>query len=729
MNSNLNSVYPLSYSTFLNDIQRFKKSGGPNSDSFNFFDSPSHKYYKIFFYFGTKSENTVLKTSSEYSGLLAPTWIYGGKHFEELSNLGYYTDKYFVNEPFPASEPWNTDMYETRIDTIANDLNKFEEQMDLHGMSISDYEYYKLALSANGHDISNLTGSSDYTGNIIHTSGETVSIRVKFENGMLKNAEFLNNNREEIRPIYESLRTHSLERIEATKTRDDMYKSLLKATSDKENYLKRYNKYVNDFKSNYEISSYFEANQYYLFNTAWAYLILQGYHNKARQLRQFIELLSNISIESPWYFSAISGISDALNRKCTSADGAKMDLGMRSKITIKCLPDAFDNRIGTLLDLYRSVVFDWNNKREIIPANLRKFDMAIYVFEAPDQRWHKEEREDLTKIADKWTEAYNDSIGNTLKSIFPNAINNNEQSNYNKGSASLIGIDEDGNFNFLASHKLIEFHDCEINYNTGTSAWAALDNKLGFTPEYNIEISFGDCYEISYNDLFQQYYGDSLIITDESNTKFYNDQRELLNKRIEKNTDSWTKRLGIGLLNRLNDKGLSLAKKLSFGNLYGFSLTDTLNQISNGIQNPMMAFDTVKNYVKNGKNRTINRVKRRELGSDSNIANNGTLTNSARNELSSDNNISDNNIITNSARNELSSDNNIADNGILTYNARQDLGSDSNINDNNVINTEKGVRYLRGNIFSNYTKNKVLKSEKTESIGNIFKASTVANNL
>ena len=142
----------------------------------------------------------------------------------------------------------------------------------------------------------------------------------------------------------------------------------------------------------------------------------------------------------------------------------------------------------------------------------------------------------------------------------------------------------------------------------------------------------------------------------------------------------------------MNDKGISWAKKLAFGNLYGFSLTDTLNQISNGIQNPMTAFDTVKNYVKNGKNdknRTINRVKRRELGSD--------------------NNISDNNIITNSAINELNSDNNISDNGI--------------------IGVESGVRYLRGNIFSNYTKNKVLKSEKTESIGNIFKASTVANNL
>ena len=490
MNSNLNSVYPLSYSTFLNDIQRFKKSGGPNSDSFNFFDSPSHKYYKIFFYFGTKSENFTSNMSDiiEYSGLLAPTWIYESKHFKELSSLGYYRDKYFVDEPIPSSESWN-------IDTSYTDF--------------TDFEYFRDLASFYGLNVSKITGyQENYSGNLdIKTAGK-LHFKLTFENGMLTSDSFLDDSDKELNSVYYYLKTYVQKR---------------------EKEIKKYNEYLKKINDYNNTAAKFNANKYYLFNTAWSYLKLQGFDDKAFQLQRFIELLSNISIESPWYFSGVTGISEALNRKCASADGAKMDLGMRSKITITCLPDAFDNRIGTLLDLYRSVVFDWNNKREIIPANLRKFDMAIYVFEAPDQRWHKEERNDLTKIADKWTEAYNDSIGNTLKSIFPNAINDNEQSNYNKDCATLIAESEDSNF--LASHKLIEFHDCEINYNSSTSAWAALDNKTGFTPQYNIEISFADCYEISYNDLLQEYNGDTMYFLSDI-PGLYEKQRELLNKPL-----------------------------------------------------------------------------------------------------------------------------------------------------------------------------------------------------
>ena len=69
----------------------------------------------------------------------------------------------------------------------------------------------------------------------------------------------------------------------------------------------------------------------------------------------------------------------------------------RQKLTIKCLQDAVDDRIGTMLDLYRSIVYSQSMKRYILPGNLRKFDMSIVVFEAPIKTMHKYKHPDIFK--------------------------------------------------------------------------------------------------------------------------------------------------------------------------------------------------------------------------------------------------------------------------------------------------------------------------------------------
>jgi hypothetical protein len=74
-------------------------------------------------------------------------------------------------------------------------------------------------------------------------------------------------------------------------------------------------------------------------------------------------------------------LDTALERKIITETDFKLE--DRKSIVIKCLPDAYDNRIGTLLDLYRSICYSYTNKKEIVPANLRKFDMGIYIFNTP----------------------------------------------------------------------------------------------------------------------------------------------------------------------------------------------------------------------------------------------------------------------------------------------------------------------------------------------------------
>lgn len=200
-------------------------------------------------------------------------------------------------------------------------------------------------------------------------------------------------------------------------------------------------------------------DKFYNHNSAWAYLKLNDENERAEKLEQFVTLLSDISSKSPWYFSSVGGLQEALERKVTE-DG-KLEI-VDKKLTITCLPDAYDNRIGTLLELYRDVTWSWVHKKEIIPANLRKFDMAIYIFEAPD---HK-----------------------------------------------LYGKDK-----FMPSYKMIEFHDCEFNYNSIKSAWSEINNVDGISPKYTIDITYADCYEISYNNMMMRTIGD-VILTDMINT-------------------------------------------------------------------------------------------------------------------------------------------------------------------------------------------------------------------
>lgn len=201
-------------------------------------------------------------------------------------------------------------------------------------------------------------------------------------------------------------------------------------------------------------------------SSAYSYLKINDEEERAEKLQQFVKLLSNISTYSPWYFNSIEGLGEALDRKQVMEENFQFDAS-RKKISIKCLPDAYDDRIGTLLDLYKDIVWSWQMKREIIPSNLRKFDMGLYIFESPIANIH---------------------LVNTT-------------------------IDKLNKSNYLTSYKYIEFHNCEIDYNSARTGLSALSNNVeGLHPEYTIDIFFDDCYEERYNEFMMRTIGDMVAI-------------------------------------------------------------------------------------------------------------------------------------------------------------------------------------------------------------------------
>lgn len=228
----------------------------------------------------------------------------------------------------------------------------------------------------------------------------------------------------------------------------------------------------------------YATDELYNYNSAWAYLKLNDEEERAEKLEQFVTLLSDINSKSPWYFSTLGGIQEALERKVV--DDGKLEMSENKKLTITCLPDAFDNRISTLLELYRDVTWSWIQKKEIIPANLKKFDMAVYIFETMTNNLHKD-----TDI-----------------------------------------IDTNNGYN--VSYKMIEFHDCEFGYNSIKSGWNELNNSEGTSPKYTIDISYNDCYEISYNDIMMRTIGD-VILTDMINSS-KNDNDYISNPQVNDNS-------------------------------------------------------------------------------------------------------------------------------------------------------------------------------------------------
>lgn len=368
----------------------------------------------------------------------------------------------------------------------------------------------------------------------------------------------------------------------------------------------------------------------YMYNSAYSYLRTNDELERAFLLKNFVELLSNISSESPWYFNSIEGLDAAIERKVATERDFKFE-EQRQKITIKCLPDSYDDRIGTLLDLYRSVVWSWAHKREVLPANLRKFDMGILIFNDPTIPFH-------------------------------HYVDNGEKF-----------ADISKNSNYRPSYKYIEFHNCEIDYNSSKAGVTGLNNSTGIIPEYTIDIFFDDLYEYRYNEFSMKSMGDMLTIDhliysinnqltkmteeEKANSSSYKSlQKDLMSKLINYFE---TEDLGLGndenesfeifgkssdLLKRVKNLSLSkslknaasqligtgvnivggLVKRAVLGNLYTFSLTRMADQaLSLAEGNIWTAARNINEYAQDAKHRKEGGVQ--EMQGVQSIDNPGTL--------------------------------------------------------------------------------------------------------
>lgn len=124
----------------------------------------------------------------------------------------------------------------------------------------------------------------------------------------------------------------------------------------------------------------------YLLQREGAFAAESNRSKRANALVQFQTLLNNINTNSPWFFQSIDGL-DKLDK--ISRSGFQDEVGTDNfnpqktdgkTLTINCL-ESLNLRISALADLYETAMFDADNMRWLVPRNLRKFTMYIFVTE------------------------------------------------------------------------------------------------------------------------------------------------------------------------------------------------------------------------------------------------------------------------------------------------------------------------------------------------------------
>ena len=177
-------------------------------------------------------------------------------------------------------------------------------------------------------------------------------------------------------------------------------------------------------------------------------------------LVKFVKTLSWINSFAPWFFKKITGMENA----------NYLDLNEINKeryIEIECSEDAVDMRLTTLMDLYRYFCYDHITQKEILPENLRKFDMSVVIFHTPLRYYH--------------------TAGKSLT----------------QGSFPYKSMHAD-EFSDRMSFRMVTFSGCEFDLASMTSIPNELNNEKAFNIGQNrIKIKYNRAITTSLNEWFK----------------------------------------------------------------------------------------------------------------------------------------------------------------------------------------------------------------------------------
>ena len=181
-----------------------------------------------------------------------------------------------------------------------------------------------------------------------------------------------------------------------------------------------------------------------------------------RALDKFINSLKNISINTPWFFREVSNLDTIMDMPLDGEDFGE------HYINIGCSEESVDMRLGTLFSLYKFACYNSIRNKEIIPANLRKFEMSILFMHVPLKKYHT-----------AW------------KGLKNNKEYKEKELNFNnvKDSEAIMSV------------KMLTFQNCEFDVTSMTELQGDASNEAAFDLGKSlIKIKYGRVYEHRLNE-------------------------------------------------------------------------------------------------------------------------------------------------------------------------------------------------------------------------------------
>lgn len=226
-------------------------------------------------------------------------------------------------------------------------------------------------------------------------------------------------------------------------------------------------------------------------------------------LKKFASILSRIQTHTPWFFKSVKGLDKA------SYTG--VDLGKEKSIELTTAGDSVDLRLTTLFELYKFACFDDINNRELIPENLRKFEMSVLIYSTPISFLHDS--------------LYYKGKQSNFKSVINNGAAENE-------------LDTTATFKNTLSYKMYTFKNCEFSLPEMSSLMPNdVNNESPFkiAEGSSLKITYDKCYVHTSNELMGMmfgsdgfYYNQYKAITEESQISIGKIENEIeLNLRFE----------------------------------------------------------------------------------------------------------------------------------------------------------------------------------------------------
>lgn len=195
-------------------------------------------------------------------------------------------------------------------------------------------------------------------------------------------------------------------------------------------------------------------------------------------LIKFVRSLSYISSNAPWFFKSVKDVNNALNMNLDNLTAEK-------SIEIECSEEATDLRLLTLMDFYKYAAYDAINQKEILPENLRKFDLDVVVFQSPI-RYLQTSTRDL------------------------------------KGRTTVYKNLNSANMTDRMSFKLFSFQGCEIDYSTlNTMLPQSFSNQAPFQSSPTFKIKYDRVYQHNQNEFAKVLFGDSGFLWNQNGIEKY----------------------------------------------------------------------------------------------------------------------------------------------------------------------------------------------------------------